>query len=128
LISVDSYGWIERFTEGPKSSGFNRIIDGTPQEEIITSVVTLYEVYRKVKKARDEETALEAVASPSSVEPTTRPTVLNSLLTLGEVRQEDERQIHFHDRHDRARDQWELLPNLYVRGTITESEADRDGQ
>ena len=65
MISVDSYGWIERFTGGPKSSGFNRIIDGTPQEEIITSVVTLYEVYRKVKKARGEETALEAVAALS---------------------------------------------------------------
>jgi hypothetical protein len=44
LISVDSYGWIERFTEGPKASQFNRIIDSTPQGEIITSVVTLYEV------------------------------------------------------------------------------------
>jgi toxin FitB len=65
LISVDSYGWIERFTEGPKASQFNRIIDSTPQGEIITSVVTLYEVYRKVKKVKDEETALEAVAALS---------------------------------------------------------------
>jgi toxin FitB len=65
LISVDSYGWIERFTEGPKASRFNRIIDGTPQGEIVTSVVTLYEVYRRVKKARGEETALEAVAALS---------------------------------------------------------------
>ncbi len=65
MISVDSYGWIERFTDGPRAPQFNRVIDGTEPSEIITSVVTLYEVYRKVKKAKDEETALEAVAALS---------------------------------------------------------------
>jgi toxin FitB len=62
LISIDSYGWIERFGSGPKAPQYNRIIDGTNHEEIVTSVVTLYEVYRKVKEAKGEETALEAVA------------------------------------------------------------------
>ena len=62
---MDSYGWIERFTDGPRAPQFNRVIDGTEPSEIITSVVTLYEVYRKVKEAKDEETALEAVAALS---------------------------------------------------------------
>jgi len=63
LISIDSYGWIERFGDGPKASHYNRIIGSVAPDQIATSVVTLYEVYRKVKQARGEETALEAVAA-----------------------------------------------------------------
>lgn len=62
MISVDSYGWIERFGEGPKAAKYNQIIDEAEQGEIVTSVVVLYEVYRRVKQAKGEETALEAVA------------------------------------------------------------------
>ena len=65
LICIDSYGWIERFTEGPKAAQYNRVIDATRPADIITSVVTLYEVYRKVKQTKGEETALEAVAALS---------------------------------------------------------------
>jgi predicted nucleic acid-binding protein len=65
LIGIDSYGWIERFTNGPKAEQYNRIIDKVRPEEIVTSVVVLYEVYRKVKQAKGEEVALEAVASLS---------------------------------------------------------------
>ena len=62
---MDSYGWIERFTEGPRAPKFNRVVDDAEPSEIVTSVITLYEVYRKVKKAKGEETALEAVAALS---------------------------------------------------------------
>ncbi len=62
MISVDSYGWIERFTNGPKAQRYNRFIDAAKPSEIATSVVVLYEVYKKVKKARSEEEALDAVA------------------------------------------------------------------
>lgn len=62
MISVDSYGWIERFTNGPKASGYNQVIDGRRADEILTSAVVLYEVYKKVKKVRSEEEALQAVA------------------------------------------------------------------
>ncbi len=65
MISVDSYGWIERFTGGPKSPHYNRIIDRASPEELITSVIILYEVYKKVKKVKGEEIALEAVAALS---------------------------------------------------------------
>jgi toxin FitB len=65
LICVDSYGWIERFTNGAKAQQFNRIIDKVRPDQIITSVVVLYEVYRKVKQVKGEEAALEAVAALS---------------------------------------------------------------
>jgi len=65
LISVDSHGWVERFTNGPKAPSYNRVINGTKPEDLVTSVVVLYEVYRKVKIAKGEEAALEAVAALS---------------------------------------------------------------
>jgi predicted nucleic acid-binding protein len=65
LISIDSYGWIERFTEGPKAKEYNAIIDPAPVGEIVTATVVLYEVYRRIKQAKGEETALEATAALS---------------------------------------------------------------
>ena len=63
MISVDSYGWIERFTNGPKAELYNTVIEKTAPSEIVTSAVVLYEVYKKVKKAANEQVALEAVAA-----------------------------------------------------------------
>jgi predicted nucleic acid-binding protein len=65
LIGIDSYGWIERFTNGPKAQKYNRIIDRVRPEEIVTSVVVLYEVYRKIKQVKGEGLALEAIAALS---------------------------------------------------------------
>jgi predicted nucleic acid-binding protein len=65
LISVDSYGWIERFTDGPKARQYNAIIDREPGDEIVTAPVVLYEVYKKIKPVKGEEIALEAVAALS---------------------------------------------------------------
>ena len=65
MISIDSYGWIERFTEGPKAKDYNAVIDPAPVTEIITATVVLYEVYKRIKQVKGEETALEAVAALS---------------------------------------------------------------
>jgi toxin FitB len=65
LISIDSYGWIERFTEGPKAKEYNAIIDPAPVSEIVTATVVLYEVYKRIKQVKGEETALEAIAALS---------------------------------------------------------------
>lgn len=62
MIVLDSFGWIERFTNGSKAIKYNKIIDQARPDEIITSVVVLYEVYRKLKKVHGEQTALENVA------------------------------------------------------------------
>jgi len=65
LISIDSSGWIERFTKGPKAPKYKQVIESTKPKEIITSVVVLYEVYKKIKKLKGEEEALLAVAALS---------------------------------------------------------------
>lgn len=62
MISVDSSGWIERFTKGPKAPKYKQVIESTQPKEIVTSVVVLYEVYKKIKKLKGEEEALLAVA------------------------------------------------------------------
>ena len=65
MIGIDSYGWVERFTNGPKAQQYNRIIDRVPPDQIVTSVVVLYEVYKRIKQVKGEELALEAVAALS---------------------------------------------------------------
>ncbi len=63
MICVDSHGWIERFGAGPKQAAYNRAIDSVAPKEILTSMVTVYEVYKKVKARRGEHAALEVVAA-----------------------------------------------------------------
>ena len=63
MISVDSYGWIERFTDGPKVDLYDAVIEKAAPSEIVTSAMVLYEVYRKIKQAVNEQSALEAVAA-----------------------------------------------------------------
>jgi predicted nucleic acid-binding protein len=65
LISIDSYGWIERFTDGPKAKRYNAVIDREPIGDIVTATVVLYEVYKRIKQVKGEEIALEAVAALS---------------------------------------------------------------
>ena len=65
LISIDSFGWIEWFTKGPKAPQYKQVIESTKPKEIVTSVVVLYEVYKKIKKLNGEEQALLAVAALS---------------------------------------------------------------
>ncbi len=63
MISIDSYGWIERFGGGPKQVQYNRVIDDVAPAQILTSAVTVYEVYKKAKAMRGEHAALEDVAA-----------------------------------------------------------------
>lgn len=65
LISIDSSGWIERFTEGPKATQFNQVIDQCEPKEIVTSATVFYEVYKKIKKLKGEKQALLAVSTLS---------------------------------------------------------------
>ncbi len=60
MISIDSYGWIERLLEGPKAPAYNRVFSSVDPGEIVTSVVTLYEVYKKLKPMKGESAALSA--------------------------------------------------------------------
>lgn len=63
MICVDSSGWIERLVDGPRSSGYNRVMDAVDPQEILTSVVSIYEVYRKLRPLIGEAAALASVAA-----------------------------------------------------------------
>ncbi len=93
MISVDSFGWIERLTDGPKAEAYNRIIEGSRPTDIITSAVVLYEVYRKAKKAKGEEAALEAVAALSQ----TTVVPVDQTLSLEAADYSLEHGLHFAD-------------------------------
>jgi predicted nucleic acid-binding protein len=93
VISLDSYGWIERFTNGPKASAYNAVIDITPPHEIITSTISLFEVYRKIKLAKGEEIALERVASLS----TTNLIPVDQTISLEAADHSLEKKLHFAD-------------------------------
>lgn len=90
---MDSHGWVERFTNGPKAPSYNRVIDSHRPEELVTSVVVLYEVYKKVKKAKGEETALEAVAVLSQ----TKVVTVDQTLSLEAADYSLDRGLHIAD-------------------------------
>jgi predicted nucleic acid-binding protein len=53
---MDSSGWIEFFTDGPLADRFAAYL--SPRHEVVTPTIVLYEVYKKIKRERGEETAL----------------------------------------------------------------------
>ena len=55
-VLMDSSGWIEFFTGGPLAERYATYL--TPRYQLITPTVVLYEVYKKIKRERGEETAL----------------------------------------------------------------------
>ncbi len=61
MICIDSYGWTERLLEGPRAPSYNRVFSSVPPAEILTSVVTVYEVYKKLRPMKGEAAALRAV-------------------------------------------------------------------
>lgn len=61
MTLIDSFGWIEFFTEGPLAEKYAKYLQ-KPSEVIVPTVV-LYEVYKKIKKEKSEEIALVAIAT-----------------------------------------------------------------
>jgi len=106
LISIDSFGWIERFTKGPKARQYKELIESIEPKEIVTSVVVLYEVYKKIKKMKCEEEALLAVAvlSQTTIVP------IDQSISLEAADYSLEHDLHFSDalvyataRHSKAK-------------------------
>jgi len=65
LILIDSYGWIEYFAEGPLADKYAQFIEEASPENTVTPTIVIYEVYRKIKRVKGEEKALEAYAQIS---------------------------------------------------------------
>ena len=61
MIIIDSSGWLEFFTDGPFADEYAAHLK-RPQQ-VLTSTIALYEVYKWVKRERSEEEALSAVAT-----------------------------------------------------------------
>jgi predicted nucleic acid-binding protein len=55
-VLLDSSGWIEFFTGSPLADRYATYL--APRYELITPTIVLYEVYKKIKRERGEETAL----------------------------------------------------------------------
>lgn len=55
-VLLDSSGWIEYFTGGPLADRYATYLNA--RYSIITPTIVLYEVYKKLKRERGEETAL----------------------------------------------------------------------
>lgn len=60
MLLVDSSGWIEFFTNGPKAPGYSKYLKDFTK--IITPTIVLYEVYKKIKMEQTEEDALFAIS------------------------------------------------------------------
>lgn len=60
MVLVDSCGWIEFFTNGPRAAEYSKYLKNP--SKVITPTIILYEVYKKIKKERTEDAALLAVS------------------------------------------------------------------
>jgi len=58
---VDSSAWLEYFANGPNASFFTSPIEDI--ERLIVPSVTIYEVFKRVLQQRDEDQALQAIAT-----------------------------------------------------------------
>lgn len=65
MILIDSYGWIKYFAEGPLADNFAAFIEKADEKQTVTPSIIIYEVYKKIKSAKGEEKALEAIAQMS---------------------------------------------------------------
>ena len=62
-VCIDSYGWIEHFTGGPRAAAYGKVMASVDESRILTPVVVLYEVYRKIKATVNEDAAIRHVAA-----------------------------------------------------------------
>ena len=56
---VDSSGWLEYLSDGKNSKLFAPAIEKT--NELIVSIINIYEIYKKILLERDESTAIQVV-------------------------------------------------------------------
>jgi predicted nucleic acid-binding protein len=78
LILIDSYGWIEYFTDGPLAESYALYIEKADVENYVTPTIVIFEVCRKIKSLQGERNALEAFAQISR----TRIVELTSAISL----------------------------------------------
>jgi predicted nucleic acid-binding protein len=58
---VDSSGWLEYFADDPNADFFAPAIEKT--DELIVPTVSIFEVFKRMRQQRGDETALQAVTA-----------------------------------------------------------------
>ncbi|MFH1055797.1 MAG: type II toxin-antitoxin system VapC family toxin [Candidatus Altiarchaeota archaeon] len=61
-VLIDSYGFIEYFTNGPKAGKYADAVENASPNDCITPTVVVYEVYKRIKSKYGLEKALQAHA------------------------------------------------------------------
>jgi predicted nucleic acid-binding protein len=56
---VDSSGWLEYLADGKNAKFFAPVIENT--EELVVSVINIYEIYKKILLEKDETTAVQVM-------------------------------------------------------------------
>ncbi len=65
-IIIDSNGWLEYFTAGKLAPKFKPLIDAADPKHVFTPTIVLFEVFKKLARERDKETAIQAAAHITS--------------------------------------------------------------
>jgi predicted nucleic acid-binding protein len=61
-VLIDCFGCIEYFSDGPLAGKYSKHIENASKKNFFTPTIVLYEVYKRIKKTRNEQTALVAYA------------------------------------------------------------------
>ncbi len=61
-IIIDSSGWLEYFTMGKLAPKFKPFIEAASSSSVFTPTIVLFEVFKKLARVRNKETAIHAVA------------------------------------------------------------------
>ena len=62
MILIDSFGWIEYFTDGPLADEYAKYVENASLTNTVTPTLVIYEVYKVIKREAGEDKALEAYA------------------------------------------------------------------
>ena len=62
MILIDSFGWIEYFTDGPLTDKYATYVETASPTYTLTPTIVIYEVYKVIKREVGEDKALEAYA------------------------------------------------------------------
>ncbi|MCK5560123.1 MAG: type II toxin-antitoxin system VapC family toxin [Thermoplasmata archaeon] len=76
---IDSYGWIEYFSESKLADKYSKYIEKSTPSNYFTPTIIIYEVYKKFKSFYTEEDAITAVAN---IENCTTVIDINSRLAI----------------------------------------------
>ena len=59
---IDSYGWIEYFSDGKLAEKYSKYIEKSRPSNFFTPSIVIYEVYKKFQTSYSEEDAITAIA------------------------------------------------------------------